>query len=62
MARKGDSRDAYWVVVGRPNGKGPLGRPRIRQEGNIKMDLQRVGTGAWTGLIWLIFCRRNGRF
>jgi len=55
------TRGAYRLVVGRPNGKGPLGRPRSRQEGNIKMDLQKVGFGAWTGLIWLRLCRRSGR-
>jgi hypothetical protein len=31
----------------------PLGRPRRRWEDNIKMDLQEVGCGGWTGLIWL---------
>jgi hypothetical protein len=39
--------------VGRPEGWRPLGRPRRRWEDNIKMDLQEVGWGAWTGLIWL---------
>jgi hypothetical protein len=33
-------------------GKRPLGRPRHRRENNINMDLQEVGWGAWTGLIW----------
>ena len=51
VARIRDRRGAYRVVIGRPNGKGPLGRPRSRQKGNIKMDLQKVGFGAWTGLI-----------
>jgi len=40
------------VVVGKPEGKRPYGRPRHRLEDNIKMDLQ-VASGAWTGLIWL---------
>jgi hypothetical protein len=40
-------------VVGRPEGKRPLGRPRRSWEDNIKMDLQEVGWEAWTGLIWL---------
>jgi hypothetical protein len=31
----------------------PLGRPRRRWKDNIKMDLQEVGWGAWTGLIWI---------
>ena len=34
-------------------GQRPLGRPRRRREDNIKMDLQEVGWGAWTGLNWL---------
>ena len=33
------------VLVGKPEGKRPLGRPRLRLEGNIKMDLQAVGGG-----------------
>ena len=40
------------VLVGKPEGKRPLGRPRRRWE-DIKMDLQEVRCGAWTGLIWL---------
>jgi hypothetical protein len=35
-----------------PEGRRRLGRPRLRWEDNIKMDLQKVGWGAWTGLIW----------
>jgi hypothetical protein len=42
--------------VGRPVGRRSRGRPRRRWD-NIKMDLQEVGWGAWTGLIWL----RTGR-
>jgi len=34
------SRSAYRILMGRPNGKRPLGRPRLRCEDNIKMDLQ----------------------
>jgi hypothetical protein len=49
----GERRVAYKVLVGRPEGKKPLGTPRHRWEDNIKMDLQEVGWGAWTGLIWL---------
>jgi hypothetical protein len=36
--------------VGRPEGRQPLGRPMRRWEDNIKMDLQDMGWGAWTGL------------
>ena len=39
----------YRVLVGKPEGKRPLGRPRRRWEDNIKMDLQDVGYGGWTG-------------
>jgi hypothetical protein len=49
----GEGRGAYRVLVGRPEGRRPLGRPRRRWEDNIKMDLQEEGWGAWTGLIWL---------
>jgi hypothetical protein len=51
VARMGEGRVAYRVLVGRPEGRRPLGRPRCRWEDNIKMDLQEVGWGAWTGLI-----------
>jgi len=49
----GDRRGVYRVLVGKPEGKRPLGRPRCRWEDNIKMDLEEVGCGAWTGSIWL---------
>ena len=41
----GDRRRAYAVLVGRPEGKRPLGRPRHRWENNSNMDLQEVGLG-----------------
>ena len=44
---------AYRNLVERHEGKRPLVRSRRRWEENIKMDLQEVGYGAWTGLIWL---------
>ena len=43
----------YTVLVRKPEGKKPLGRPRRRREDNIKMDLQEVICGAWTGSVWL---------
>ena len=52
----GDSRGAYRVLVGKPEGKRPLERPRRRWENNIYIDLQEVGCGAWTGSS----CRRIG--
>jgi hypothetical protein len=49
----GYRRDAYRVLVGTPVGKIPHGKPSLRWEDNIKMDLQEVGRGrAWTGWIW----------
>ena len=41
----GKRRGIYRVLVGKPEGKGPLGRPRRRREDNIKMDIQEVGCG-----------------
>jgi hypothetical protein len=49
----GERRIVYWVLVGKPERMGPLGRPRCRLEDNIKMDLQVVGRETWTELIWL---------
>jgi hypothetical protein len=43
VARMGEGRNAYRVLVGRPEGKRPLGRPRRRWEDNIKRDLREVG-------------------
>jgi hypothetical protein len=43
VARMGEGRGAYRILVGRPEGKRPLGRPWRRWEDNIKMDLQEVG-------------------
>ena len=40
----------YWVLVGKPEGKRPFGRPRRRWEDSIKMDLQEVGCG---GMDWI---------
>ena len=43
VARMGERRGVYRVLVGKPEGNRPLGRPRRRWEDNIKMDLQEVG-------------------
>jgi hypothetical protein len=43
VARIGEVRDAYNILVGRPEGRRPLGRPRRRREDNIKMDLREIG-------------------
>jgi hypothetical protein len=47
-----DERGVYRVLVGKPEGKRPLGRPRRRWKDNIKMDIREVGYGVmdWIGL------------
>ena len=52
VARVEQSRNAYRVLVGKPEGNRPLGRPRHRLEDNIKMDLREVGCdpGDWIDL------------
>ena len=47
------------VLVGRPDGKKPLGRPRPRWEDNIKMDLQEVG---WGGMAWIAVAQDRDRW
>ena len=53
MALMGDGRVVHRVLVGKHEGKKPLGRPRRRWEDNIKMDLQEVGgsCGDWMELV-----------
>jgi hypothetical protein len=41
----GEVRDAYNILVGRPEGRRPLGRPKHKWEDNIKMDLREIGFG-----------------
>jgi hypothetical protein len=52
VARKGEMRNAYRLLVGKPEGKRPQGRPRSRWVDNIRMDLGEVGWGDvdWIGL------------
>jgi hypothetical protein len=47
VARMVERRRVYRVLVGTPEGRRPLARPRCRWEDNIKMDLQEVGWGVW---------------
>jgi hypothetical protein len=54
----GEGRGAYRVLVGRPEGRKPLGRPRRRWEDNIKMDLQEVG---WEGMDWIDLAQDRDR-
>jgi hypothetical protein len=46
----GETRSAYIILVGKPEGKRPLGRPRRRWEDNIKVDLRETG---WGGMDWI---------
>jgi hypothetical protein len=46
----GEKRNAYMILVGMPEGKRPLGRPRYKWENNIKMDLREKG---WGGMDWI---------
>jgi hypothetical protein len=46
----GEKRNAYRLLVGKPDGKRPLGRPRRKLVGNIKMDLREIG---WDGMDWI---------
>jgi len=50
VVRMGERRGAYRTLVGKPEGKRPLGRPRRRWVDNIRMDLQEVGCG---GMDWI---------
>jgi len=57
----GGRRGAYRNLVGRPVGMRPFGRHKHRWEDIIQADLQKVGWGAWTGLIWLRIETDDGR-
>jgi hypothetical protein len=46
----GEKRNAYRTLVGKPEGRRPLGRPRCRVVNNIKMDLTEIG---WDGMDWI---------
>ena len=58
VARVGERRGMYRVLVGKPEGKRPLGRPRLRREDDIKMDLQEVGCGV---MDWIELARDRDR-
>ena len=55
----GDRRGVYRVLVGKPDGNKPLGRPRRRWENNIKLDLQEVGCG---GMEWIELAQDRDRW
>jgi hypothetical protein len=57
VARMGEGRNVYRVLVGKPEGKRPLGRPRRRWEDGIKMDLREIG---WGGVEWIHLAQGRG--
>ena len=59
VARMGERRGVYNVLVGKPEGKRPLGRPRRRWEDNVKMNLQEVGCGI---LDWIELAQDTDRW
>jgi len=59
VARMGESRGVDRVLVGKPEGKRPLGRPRRRWEDNVKMDLREVGCG---GMDWIELAQDKNRW
>jgi hypothetical protein len=54
----GEKRGSYRILMERPEGRRPLGRPRRRREDNIKMDFQEVG---W-GMDWIELVQDRGRW
>jgi len=59
IARMGERRGVYRILVGKPEGKRPLGRPRSRCEDNIKLDLQEVGC---EGMNWIDLAQDRDRY
>jgi hypothetical protein len=55
----GERRGAYRALVGKPEGRRPLGRPRCRWEDNIKMDVREVG---WGGMDWINLAQDRDRW
>jgi hypothetical protein len=55
----GEGKGAYRILVGRPEGSRPLGRPRRRWEDNIKMDLQEV---RWEIVDWIYMAQDKGKW
>jgi hypothetical protein len=59
VARMGERRGAYRALVGKPDGRRPLERPRRRWEDNIKMDLREIG---WGGMDWINLAQDRDRW
>jgi hypothetical protein len=55
----GEKRNAYKILVGKPEGKTPLGRPRCRSVDNIKMDPRKIG---WDGMVWIDLAQDRGQW
>jgi hypothetical protein len=55
----GEERGVHRVLVGKPEGKRPVGRPRLRWEDNIRMDLQEVGCRV---MDWIGLAQNRGRW
>jgi hypothetical protein len=53
VERMGEKRIAYRILVGKPEGKRPLGRPKHGWVDYIKIDLREIEWDVWTGSIWL---------
>jgi hypothetical protein len=58
VAGMGEKRNAYRLLVGKPKGKSPLGRPRRRWVDNIRKDLGEVG---WSELDWIGLAKHRNR-
>jgi hypothetical protein len=56
----GEERKVYKVLVGKPEGKRPLGRLCRRWEDGIRMDLREIGWGVWSEFSWLRIGTRDG--
>jgi hypothetical protein len=55
----GEKRNAYRLLIGKPQGKRPLGRPRCRWIDNIKMDLLEIG---WGGVDWIALAQDRDKW
>jgi hypothetical protein len=59
LARMGEKRNAYMLLVGKPEGNRPLGRPRRRWVDKIRMDLLEVG---WSDVDWICLAQDRDRW